>query len=80
MAKAKQCDKCGEFYTYDCNTLKNVAVKSIVDNSRKNICVYDAFQDVDVCPNCLESLKNWWDTNAKYIPIPIERKEEQNDT
>lgn len=57
MASAKQCDRCGEFYKV--NTLPKVATFILYE--------YRAFQynGIDICPNCLHSLKEWLESPLK---------------
>lgn len=85
MANAKQCDRCGKFYSFKAEELlgpsecekckkerlcsgeclkKYVNVNSFFD---KSICVYlDSRKgSIDICQECMDSLKKWWDTKQK---------------
>lgn len=62
MASAKQCDRCGEFYTErERNLFDDLAdaMASIVTPKTvmSNIAVIEKF--LDLCPRCSRSLRKW---------------------
>lgn len=78
MASAKQCDRCGEFYTErERNPFDDLAdaMASIVTPKTvlSNIAVIEKF--LDLCPRCSRSLRKWV-TNAG---ADESRKEEEED-
>ena len=54
MAWAKQCDRCGEYFT------PNLEHEPFKINKQSEHSIY-AFNEVDVCHNCLEDLREWWE-------------------
>lgn len=55
MANAKKCDRCGRLYEIPKKAYPyTVSVKRTYN---------DTFLLSDICPECAEMLKNWWEGN-----------------
>lgn len=62
MANAKQCDRCGEFYTVPKETtLTNLAEKvSMIAKSETQLMLDAVTSLLDLCPECRVSLEKWF--------------------
>ena len=66
MAKAFKCDRCGTYYD-----------KDEADYNRPFLTkdYGPGYEDIDLCPNCLKQLYDWWDNidakslNPMYGPV-----------
>ena len=76
MANAKKCDRCGKFYVSDFKTCVSLTT---YDNMQRAV-GFDCglLPDLDLCPDCVESFKQWW-ANETAIPI-IKKEGEKDDT
>lgn len=64
MANAKQCDRCGKFYTVSawddaCSSIRLACVTLGVAQSNVLTIMDKITEAVDLCPKCQDSLKNW---------------------
>lgn len=76
--KAKKCDRCGKLYENpvngeNCgaevrfrylpvNDEENLSEKKIIEKQTKNIYINSLSVDVDICPDCRESFKRWFES------------------
>ncbi len=79
--KAKKCDRCGKLYEFPVNgentgaevrfrylpvsDESDLSEKKIVEKQTKNIYINSISVDVDICPDCRESFKKWWESDGK---------------
>lgn len=75
--KAKKCDRCGRLYEMPVNGEncgaevrfrylpvdgeENLSEKKIIEKQTKNIYISSLSVDVDICPDCRESFKRWFE-------------------
>ena len=75
--KAKKCDRCGKLYENpvigeNCGAEvrfrylpvdgeENLSEKKIIEKQTKNIYISSLSIDVDICPDCRESFKRWFE-------------------
>lgn len=75
--KAKKCDRCGKLYENPVNGEncgaevrfrylpvdgeENLSEKKIIEKQTKNIYISSLSIDVDICPDCRESFKRWFE-------------------
>lgn len=75
--KAKKCDRCGKLYENPVNGEncgaevrfrylpvdgeENLSEKKIIEKQTKNIYISSLSVDVDICPDCRESFKRWFE-------------------
>lgn len=61
MADAKQCDRCGKFYTRSsecgCEFYSKIENRKRVINEIGN-----SHTSFDVCSNCWDDFKKWWES------------------
>ena len=78
--KAKKCDRCGKLYENPVNgencgaevrfrflhvdDEENLSEKKIIEKQTKNIYINSLSVDVDICPDCRESFKRWFENGA----------------
>ena len=78
--KAKKCDRCGKLYEMPVNgencvaevrfrylpvdDEENLSEKKIIEKQTKNIYISSLNVDVDICPDCSESFKRWFESGA----------------
>lgn len=75
--EAKKCDRCGKLYENPVNGEncgaevrfrylpvdgeENLSEKKIIEKQTKNIYISSLSIDVDICPDCRESFKRWFE-------------------
>lgn len=78
--KAKKCDRCGKLYEMPVNgencgaevrfrylpvdEEENLSEKKIIEKQTKNIYISSLSVDVDICPDCRESFKRWFESGT----------------
>ena len=68
MSSAYQCDRCGKLYTAKYNTLIELTK---FNGEHRNIKLDCGLKpDLDLCPDCIESFKHWWDFVEDKLPVP----------
>lgn len=60
MANARQCDRCGKFYTYNGSSAIDRIMCKTYNGSTRNISIDDPYYRMDLCESCLNELKGWW--------------------
>ena len=70
MAWARRCDRCGKFFDAACNTTVDLTISGGAERNVKFDC--GLYQDLDLCPDCVESFKHWW-ANETVIPVTKKR-------
>lgn len=72
MANAKQCDRCGKFYSVDDldNEYFTVAIKNKLYGTQKT--------NFDVCPDCEAELRAW-SNGDKKLTMPVEETDKENE-
>ena len=78
MAKARQCDRCGKFYAYNCNTPETINVKTYSGFSR-SIYLDDPAYHIDLCEGCLKEFNGWWVKIAHLSPANRSKEAEKNE-
>lgn len=70
MAWAYKCDRCGKFFDRQYNTSVELTTSS---NANRNV-TFDCglSSNLDLCPDCVESFKQWW-ANEAVIPVTKKR-------
>ena len=65
MSSAKKCDRCGKFFE-EGNTHCTYFEITTCDNANRNF-KFDCGlnDDLDLCPDCVESFKHWWANENK---------------
>ena len=58
MADAKQCDRCGKYYS----EVTSYPVVKLADGHTKQItCVGNNIRDCDLCTDCWNRFGEWWE-------------------
>ena len=60
MANARQCDRCGRFYTYSSDNAIDRIICKTYNGSTRSICLDDPNYRIDLCESCLTEFKGWW--------------------
>lgn len=74
MAWARKCDRCGKLFDSQYNTMVVLTISS--DENRNVTFDCGLKNDLDLCPDCIESFKHWW---ANETAIPITKKRGKKD-
>ena len=62
MASALKCDRCGSYFDY------NPVANNFIAFGHKDIIVGRNFPVKDICPNCMELFKKWYENPDNYDP------------
>lgn len=76
MAWARKCDRCGKLFDNTCNTIVDLTISNGEHRNVKFDCGLN--DDLDLCPDCLESFKHWW-SNETVIPV-TKKRSKKNET
>ena len=62
MANAKNCDRCGEFYTFVDENLIESLMRDLANFAKKQSQINFELmvRNLDLCPECQKSLTNWY--------------------